>query len=160
MTQSSDKLTKLLQPLVSGLGYELVGIEWAADTAGRRVLRVYIDTKDGVTVDDCEVVSRQVSALLDVENPVSGSYLLEISSPGLERPLFTLKHFDRFRGSDVKVQLVQPREGRRRYQGRIIGVEADRVLLETSDGEREALPFGEIEKARLVPDYKEIMRRK
>ncbi len=160
MNQVSDKLTRLLEPVVTGLGYEMVGIEWSADTRGRRILRVYIDTEDGVTVDDCEKVSHQIGALLDVENLVSGTYMLEISSPGLDRPLFSLEHFQRFTGSAVRLQLFQPYAGQRRFRGIIEGVTDDTVLVRTPDGEVVPLPFELIEKARLVPDYKAIMKGK
>ncbi len=158
MSQSADKLTRLLEPVVTGLGYEMVGIEWSADTRGRKVLRIYIDAEDGITVDDCEQVSRQISALLDVENPVRGAYMLEVSSPGLDRPLFSLKHFERFMGESVRIHLHQPHEGQRRFKGTILTVENDRVVIGTSDGKQVAIPFEIIEKARLIPDYKAIMK--
>ncbi len=153
----TEALTQLLQPVVAGLGYELVGVEWCADTRGRRVLRVYIDVEDGVTVDDCEIVSQQISALLDVEDPIPGSYLLEVSSPGLDRPLFTLDHYRRFVGHRVRLNLSQPRAGRRRFSGVIEGVAGDRIRLRTVDG-LVSLPFEDIDKARLVPDYQAIMK--
>jgi len=153
----AEELIHLLQPVVVGLGYELVGVEWSADTRGRRVLRIYIDVEDGVTVDDCEIVSQQISALLDVEDPIPGSYLLEVSSPGLDRPLFTLEHYRRFVGHKVRLNLSRPRAGQRRFSGVIEGVTGDRIRLRTVDGPV-SLPFGDIDKARLVPDYQAIMK--
>ncbi|BCX89598.1 ribosome maturation factor RimP [Methylomarinovum tepidoasis] len=150
-------MIELLQPVVTGLGYELVGIEWAADTRGQRILRVYIDVEGGVTVDDCEQVSQQISALLDVEDPIPGHYVLEVSSPGIDRPLFTLDHYRRFRGEEARVLLAQPQDGQRRFRGVIEGVEDDRIRLKTRQG-TVFLPFDEIEKARLVPDYQAIMK--
>ena len=94
---SSDKLTNLLQPLVEDLGYEFVGIERSSNPKNP-VLIIYIDTPDGIAVEDCEKVSREVAALLDVEDPIPGQYRLEVSSPGLDRPLFTLEHFGQFTG--------------------------------------------------------------
>ncbi|BCX81817.1 ribosome maturation factor RimP [Methylomarinovum caldicuralii] len=150
-------MIELLQPVVTGLGYELVGIEWAADTRGQRILRVYIDVEGGVTVDDCEQVSQQISALLDVEDPIPGHYVLEVSSPGVDRPLFTLDHYRRFRGEEARVLLARPQDGQRRFRGVIEGVEDDRIRLKTRQG-TVSLPFDEIEKARLVPDYQAIMK--
>lgn len=156
MSQAKE-LIRLLQPVVAGLGYELVGVEWTSDTRGRRVLRVYIDVEDGVTVDDCEIVSQQISALLDVEDPIPGSYLLEVSSPGLDRPLFTLEHYRRFVGHKVRLTLSRPKAGQRRFSGVIEGVAEDQVRLRTVDG-TVSLPFEDIDKARLVPDYQAIMK--
>ncbi len=162
MSRASEKFTRLLKPVVTGLGYELVGVEWSADTRGRKILRVYIDIDDqnGITVDDCERVSHQVSALLDVENPVAGTYVLEISSPGLDRPLFSLEHFEKFIGEPVRIQLFQPHEGQRRFKGWILAVEKDQVTVQTADGKQVTIPFEMIEKARLIPDYKAIMKGK
>ncbi len=157
MSQASKALIELLEPVVTGLGYELVGVEWAADTRGQRILRVYIDVEGGVTVDDCERVSQQLSALLDVEDPIPGHYLLEVSSPGVDRPLFTLEHYRRFRGEEARVLLSQPVDGQRRFRGRIEGVEGDRVRLRTRQG-LVSLPLEDIDKARLVPDYQAIMK--
>ncbi len=156
MSQVED-LIQLLRPVVVGLGYELVGVEWTTDTRGRRVLRVYIDIEDGVTVDDCEIVSQQISALLDVEDPIPGSYLLEVSSPGLDRPLFTLDHYRRFVGHKVRLTLCRPRAGQRRFSGVIREVAGDRICLQTVSGSV-SLPFEDIDKARLVPDYQAIMK--
>ncbi len=153
----TEELTQLLRPVVVGLGYELVGVEWSADTRGQRVLRVYIDVEDGVTVDDCEIVSQQIGALLDVEDPIPGSYLLEVSSPGLDRPLFTLEHYRRFVGHKVRLSLSRPRAGQRRFSGVIEEVAGDQIRLRTVDGPV-SLPFGDIDKARLVPDYQAIMK--
>ncbi|WP_040574808.1 ribosome maturation factor RimP [Methylohalobius crimeensis] len=158
MSRVSDQLSELLAPVVTGLGYELIGIEWDSDSRGHRVMRIYIDAEDGITVDDCERVSNQVSALLDVEDPVSGSYLLEVSSPGIDRPLFTLDHFRRFVDQAVKLRLRQPRDGQRRFKGVIAGTEDDCLILRTDGGDEIALPIDNIDKARLVPDYKAILK--
>ena len=117
---------QLLEPTVEGLGFELVGVEFDGH---QRVLRIYIDHPDGITLDHCSEVSYQLSGLLDVEDPIPGRYQLEISSPGMDRPLFTLEHFARFLGSVVRIQLTSPIEGRRRFKARIEAVEGSDIVL-------------------------------
>jgi ribosome maturation factor RimP len=148
---SEATLTRLLQPLIQDLGYEFVGLEHSSNPKNRVVV-IYIDRPEGITVDDCENVSREVAALLDVEDPIPGHYSLEVSSPGLDRPLFTLEQFERFSGEEVKVSLYAPLEGRRKFKGRILGVANGRVRLD-QDGTEVELDMGNIAKARLVPDY-------
>ena len=144
-----DRLTRLVEPVVVGMGYELVGVEFDAH---QRTLRVYLDSETGVQVGDCSAVSHQLSGLLDVEDPIPGNYHLEVSSPGLDRPLFTPGHFDRFKGSLVRIQLVRPLDGRRRFKARLLGLEGDKVKL--LDGETQFdVPFESIDKARLVPEF-------
>ncbi len=150
MRQVDERLQRLLQPVVEMLGYELVGIEYFR-SGHHYILRIYIDKASGVTLDDCEIVSHQVSALLDVEDPIRGRYTLEVSSPGLDRPLFTAEHFQRFSGRQVKLRLVTPVNGRRNFKGLLQGLDAGKVTLEV-DGERLDLPLEDIERARLVPD--------
>ncbi|MGX2039804.1 ribosome maturation factor RimP [Methylocaldum sp. MU1018] len=144
-----DRLTGLIEPVVGGLGYELVGIEFDAH---RRVLRVYIDNEAGITLDDCTRVSYQVSGVLDVEDPVPGRYQLEISSPGLDRPLSRLEHFERFKGSLARLQLVRPIDGRRKFKAYLAGVEDNCVLIQEGS-EILRIPFESIEKARLAPEF-------
>jgi ribosome maturation factor RimP len=144
-------LRELLEPSVTGLGYEFVGVELVG-AGGRRVLRLYIDAQSGVDLADCERVSRQVSALLDVEDPIAGQYVLEVSSPGLDRPLFTPEHFRRFVGHEVKIVLKQAREGRRRFRGRLAGVRDDQAVVLIEDSEEHVLALSAIGKANLVPD--------
>lgn len=149
---TNEELSELLAPVIADLGLELVGIEFSPNS-GSSLLRVYIDEPErGITIDDCERVSREVSALLDVNDPVAGRYTLEVSSPGLERPLFTLQHFERFLGEVAKVNLNMPLEGRRRFQGPIRSVEGDRITIE-QDGVPVGITHANIAKARLVPDY-------
>ena len=152
---STDGLTRMLQPLVESLGYEFVGIEHSSNPKNA-VLRIYIDREQGIDLDDCSTVSREVAALLDVEDPVAGHYNLEISSPGLDRPLFTLAQFDQFAGEEIKVTLYAPEEGRRKFRGRILAVKAERIQLDLGDAEV-ALNISNIAKARLVPDYDSLM---
>ncbi len=157
MARASEQLIRLLAPVVSGLGYELVGVEWDLSPRGR-ILRVYIDVEDGVTLADCERVSAQLSALLDVEDPIAGAYLLEVSSPGIDRPLFTLDQYRRFLGQKVQIRLRLPLEGQRRFKGEIARVEEDRVIIQSEEGQRIAIPYEAIDKARLIPDYRAILK--
>ncbi len=147
----SDRLHELIEPVVSGLGCELWGIELNAH-GKHAFLKIYIDAEDGINVDDCARVSSQVSSVLDVEDPISGEYTLEVSSPGLDRRLFRLEHYAAFAGSDVKISLKRPYEGSRKYKGRLQGIEGDEVVL-YKDGEEFLFPFEEIDKANVVPDF-------
>ena len=142
-----ERLISLLEGPIEALGYELVELEFPP-----RLLRVYIDREGGVTVDDCEAVSRQVSAVLDVEDPIPGAYTLEVSSPGLDRPLRKAADFARFAGEQAKIELELPIDGRRRFAGTLKGCEAGEVNIEV-DGVLHKLPLGGIGKARLVPDF-------
>jgi len=134
---------------VEALGFEMVEAELSG---GRhhRTLRVYIDGPEGVTVDDCAAVSRQLSAILDVEDPITGSYTLEVSSPGLDRPLVTPADFRRFQGAMIKVRLLNALDGRRNFTGRLLETTPESVVMEV-DQERFNLPLAAIERARLVP---------
>jgi ribosome maturation factor RimP len=147
-----EEISALLAPAIAGLGLELVGIEFSTGAAGS-LLRVYIDEPErGVTIDDCERASREISALLDVNDPIAGRYTLEVSSPGLERPLFTPAHFERHLGETVKVGVNLPIDGRRRFQGLLREVDGDRIVVD-QDGKPVAIAHANIAKARLVPDY-------
>lgn len=150
MGQAVDKerLFAILEPPLAAMGFELADID--AHLGRRGLLRLYIDRAGGVTVDDCQRVSEQIGALLDVEDPLPGSYVLEVSSPGFDRRLRKLEHFERFSGERAKVELRDPLEGRRNFTGRLVGVEGSSVLLEV-DGELTRLPFGDIAVARLAP---------
>jgi len=149
ISKDSDRLTRLIEPIVAQLGYELVGIEFDGRS---RVLRVYIDRAEGIVVDDCSRVSYQLSGMLDVEDPIPGHYQLEVSSPGLDRPLFKLAHFERFIGSVATIRLRIAVDNRRRVKGRLVSVEGDDILVEEDSGTLR-LPFGAIERARLVPEF-------
>lgn len=151
MSDKSAEIVELLAPVVSALGLELLGIEFVA-SGHSALLRLYIDAPArAVTLDDCEAVSREVSAALDVHDPISSAYTLEVSSPGIDRPLFTAEQFGRHVGEQAKVALRLPTDGRRRLQGVIRGVEDDRITLLVDEREW-VVPHGNIEKARLVPD--------
>ncbi len=152
---SNSRLDKLVQPLVEELGYEFVGLEHSSNPKNA-MLRIYIDHEAGIDLDDCSKVSREVASLLDVEDPISGHYNLEISSPGLDRPLFTPEHYQQFVGEEVKLNLFAPEDGRRKFTGRILAVEGQSVQLSVDDIEIE-LSFGNIAKAKLVPDFDGLM---
>lgn len=150
MRKANPVLHDLLSPVVTAMGYELLGIEHIAQ--GRHsVLRIFIDQPAGITVEDCEQVSRQVSALLDVEDPIKGNYSLEVSSPGLDRPLFEAEHFARFIGEVAQIKLFFPFEGRRKFQGTIAAVDGEQIKLQVEDEEYE-FNLEDIDKAHLVPE--------
>ena len=142
-------LTELFEPVVEAMGYELVGVEFHA--AGRYgTLRVYIDREEGVSLDDCAAISHQISGILDVEEPIKQAYDLEISSPGIDRPLFKLADYERFSGELAKIKLSVAQQGRKNFKGRLQGViEPSQVAIEV-DGERFELPFADIARANLV----------
>jgi ribosome maturation factor RimP len=146
-----DNLVALLRPVVEGLGYELWELEYSPGR-GSGCLRLYIDAPAGISLDDCERVSRAVSGVLDAGDPLPGQYTLEVSSPGLERPLRTPEHFARYVGERVYVELVQPVAGQRRFRGVLLGAGGETIEIE-SDGRRQALPVGGIRKAQLAPEY-------
>jgi ribosome maturation factor RimP len=146
-----QQLQAILAPPVTALGYEFWGLEFHTH-ARQTMLRVFIDRAEGINVDDCALVSRQLSAVLDVEDPIAVEYTLEVSSPGMDRPLFTLEQFTRYIGEQVKVRLRTPFEGRRNFAGRLHGVEADEVVI--ADGDHEyLLPIEMIDKAHVVPQF-------
>jgi len=153
MAVATDILTKLLAPVVEGMGYELVGIEYLLrGPSGGGLLRIYIDHTNGITLDDCSRVSHQVSGVLDVEDPIGESYSLEISSPGLDRPLFGKRDFERFVGNRVALRMRTKIAGQRRFNGELRGVEGGDVLLVVDD-ELIRLPLEQIDKARVVPEF-------
>ena len=144
-----DELQTIVAPAVTALGFELWGLEHLSQ--GRHsLLRVYIDSDGGVTVDDCAEVSRQVSAVLDVEDPITGEYTLEVSSPGINRTLFRLEQYSGYIGEPLKLRLRTPFEGRRKFSGVLSAIEGDDVVLRIDD-EEYLLPFGIIEKAVVEP---------
>ena len=147
---TGEALAKLLEPAVMRMGYELVDLEVRLGGKGGLV-RLFIDKPDGIDLEDCERVSLAVSALLDVEDPVPGNYNLEVSSPGLDRKLTKLEHFQRFAGETVKVQMRFPIDGRRRFRGTLVTSDEDNIVVEV-DGESYRLPLKTIDTARLVPD--------
>ena len=146
-----ERLTNLLEPVVESLGYELILLEYVQG-GGDAVLRLFIDHADGIVVEDCEKVSREVAAVLDVEDPIRQAYNLEVSSPGLDRPLTKPAHFDRFAGDRARITLFDARNGQRRFNGMLIGMVEGQVSLRTDQG-TENFELTEIERAQLVPDF-------
>ena len=146
------KIGEMLEPGIRSMGYELVGVEYHGGGKGGGLLRVYIASEQGVTADDCQRVSYQVSGVLDVEDPIPGHYTLEVSSPGLDRLLFRPRDFERFAGRLTRVRMRFPIDGQRNFKGRLLGMREDRVMIEM-DGEQLSLPYEQIEQARLVPEY-------
>lgn len=151
MASIQERLTEMFEPVASALGCELWGVEYM--TQGRRaLLRVYIDKEGGIGVDDCERVSRQVSSVLDVEDPIQSEYTLEVSSPGMDRPLFKLEQYESSVGEVLAVRLRLPFEGRRKFTGLLKGVENEEIVLEV-DNEEYVLPYESIDKANIVPQF-------
>ena len=146
---TGDEFLKLHEPAVERLGYELADLEVRLGGKGG-LIRVFIDKPEGIDLDDCEKVSLAVSALLDVEDPVPGNYNLEVSSPGLDRKLTKVEHFQRFAGETVKVQMRFPIEGRRRFRGILVSSDEENIVVQV-DGESLSLPLKTIDTARLVP---------
>ncbi len=151
MRQDLQKLRRVLAAVVETMGYELVGVEFHA-RHDNSLLRIYIDGENGIALDDCQRVSHQLGGVLDVEDPIAGRYTLEISSPGLDRPLFEPRHFVRFAGSEVRIQLRELLDGRRKLVGRLLGMHDDDVAIIDSEGREWRVPLERIEKARLVPE--------
>jgi ribosome maturation factor RimP len=141
-------LTALMTPVVESMGYELVGVEFHG-SEHHGVLRVYIDQEAGITVDDCADVSRQISALLDVEDPIVQPYDLEVSSPGIDRPLFKLNDYQKFSGLKAKIKLGVALNGRKNFSGILQGVDQELVLIDV-DNEVFELPFHDIARANLI----------
>jgi ribosome maturation factor RimP len=151
MRQDPLHIGEMLEPGIRSMGYELVGVEYHGGRNGG-LLRVYIDSEEGISADDCQRVSYQVSGVLDVEDPIPGHYTLEVSSPGLDRMLFRPQDFERFAGHEVRVRMRFPIDGQRKFKGRLLGLADDTVMIE-QDGEQVSLPYEQIEQARLVPEY-------
>ena len=151
MKQAPEHLLNLIEPIVEGLGYECVGIDYNPHPK-HGLLRIYIDSENGVLVDDCTKVSHQVSGVLDVEDPIQGNYQLEVSSPGADRPFFKISQFERYIDSTVLVNLFKAISGRRKITGRIVKVADEIITLEEGEQTYE-VPFDAISKARLVPEY-------
>ncbi len=150
MRPHHDELRRLIEPAVKVLGYELVGIQYWPHGA-KTLLRVYIDRDEGISVADCERASHQISGVLDVYDPISGRYTLEVSSPGLNRPLFGVNDFERFKGRRITVKLDTPLHGRRNFNGVLLGC-CEGVVRIHADGLEHALPLEQIGTARLVPE--------
>jgi ribosome maturation factor RimP len=156
MAAARDRLVELLDPVVTGMGFEMVDLEVNAGRSGG-LLRVFIDSAAGITLDDCEAVSRRIGSVLDVADPMGGRYTLEVSSPGLDRRLVRPEHFDRFRGAEVTIKLRRLVDGRRKVRGTLVGRDED-VIEVFTEGSAFRVPLAEVDVARLVPDFKEPAR--
>lgn len=152
MHKAPAHLSELVRGVVEPMGYELVGVEYLARARGGHLLRIYIDSEQGVGLNDCERVSHQLGGVLDVEDPISVDYALEVSSPGLDRPLFEIAQFERFVGQVARVKLTTPLNGRSNFRGVIEAVADEDVVLQI-DGEPVRLPFALMASARLVPEF-------
>lgn len=151
MATLEQKLQQLLQEPIEDLGFELWGIE--CQRTGRYLtVRLYIDKQGGVSIDDCADVSRQVSAVLDVEDPIADKYNLEVSSPGLDRGLFTLAQYERYLGQDIMVHLRIPVQDRRKWQGKLVKIESDMLTL-LVDEQEQVFIFGNIQKANVIAKF-------
>ncbi len=149
MASKEQQIADMLGATVEALGFDLWGVEYLSQ--GRHsVVRVYIDGPRGITVDDCAAVSEQVGSVLDVEDPVSGEYTLEVSSPGVDRLLFRPEQYPGYVGETIELRLRSAFEGRRKFRGVLKGVEGDDVVVQVDDHEY-LLPYGTIEKARIQP---------
>jgi ribosome maturation factor RimP len=147
---SREQLIEMLEATVERLGFELADLELLDGVHG--LLRLYIDSEAGISLEDCEAVSRQVSAMLDVEDPIAGDYSLEVSSPGLNRRLVKAEHFERFAGENVKVKLKRLFEGRRNFKAKLVGYVEPNVILQEGKS-KFLIPLQEIDTARVVPKY-------
>ena len=144
-------LNALIEPIVESMGCELWGVEYVGAGKNARLV-VYIEKEEGIDVDDCARVSRQLSYVLDVEDTLDSKYTLEVSSPGIDRKLFKTEHYEVCVGERVSIHLIRPFEGRRRFKGLLCGVEEDDVVLRNGD-EEFLLPLTEIERAQVVPSF-------
>ena len=148
MATREEAIRKIVEPVVAALGFQLWGIEYLGQ--GRHtLLRVYLDKAGGINIEDCAEASRHISSILDVEDPISSEYTLEVSSPGLDRTLFTLEQMKAYVGSSVKLRLTENFEGRRNYAGVLKEVVKDEVVL-IADGNELVFPYERIEKANVV----------
>ncbi len=151
MKQAPEHLVNLIEPIVEGLGYECVGIEYNPHPKNG-LLRIYIDSESGILLEDCTKVSHQLSGMLDVEDPIADNYQLEVSSPGAERPFFKLSQFEKFIGSTITINVFKPIDKRRKLLGIIKKVDGEIIVLE-QNGQILEIPFQAMSKVRLVPDY-------
>ncbi len=151
MSSRQQELNALIAPVVEAMGCDLWGIEYQSQ--GRRaLLRIYIEKPDGVMLEDCEKVSRQVSSLLDVEDPILSQYTLEVSSPGMDRPLYTLAQYQQYIGEQIQVKLSRMFEKRKKIRGTLVGIEGDEIVVQVDD-EQYLLPMEVIERANVVPTF-------
>lgn len=152
MATKLERLYEMVTPAVEALGLELWGLEYQGQ-GKKTLLRIYIDSENGINVDDCANVSHQVSGVLEVEDPIKTEYTLEVSSPGVDRPLFFLSQYQKHAGEVINIRLHTAYEGRRKFQGALTGIEDDEIIMIVDDHEY-AFPFETIEKAHIVAQLK------
>lgn len=153
------EVERLIAPTLADMGYDIVRVMLSGDREARLQVMIERDDLSAITLDDCAAASRAASAILDVEDPIAEAYSLEVSSPGMDRPLTRLADFARFAGRAARIELGQPLAGRRRFSGRLLGVEGEAVLLDRG-GERFSLPFADLIKAKLIPTDEPIAARR
>jgi len=158
MRRVSPGIEAVIEPVVTGLGYQFVGAQFGQAENGQ-TLRVFIDTDNGVVVEDCVAVSKQLSAVLDVEDTISSAYQLEVSSPGIDRPLFTAAQFAEQEGETIKVKMAVSVDGRRNFKGRLIEVKNEAALVEV-DGIDYSLPVADVEEAHVIGQFPKSGRNK
>ena len=158
-SERSQQLRELLEPVVQSLGCELWGLEFHGAGRRRGLLRVYIDKPEGVVLEDCERVSRQLSSVLDVEDPIQSEYTLEVSSPGMDRPLYTAGQFQQYCGEQVQVKLRLPFNGRKQFSGLLTGVDDEKIKLMVAD-EEYLFPIETIDKTNVVPRFPAASKKK
>ena len=150
MSKRVEQLTALFAPVVEDLGFVLWGVEYIQGRGA--VVRGFIDHEDGITVDNCAAVSHEISGVLDVEDPISGEYNLEVSSPGMDRPIFELAQYADYIGEDVQLKLLAPVAGKRKLTAAIVAVDGETLVVEL-DGETLRIPYGQVDRARLQPRF-------
>lgn len=148
-----NQLTEMLAPVVESMGFVFWGLEHISQ-GKHSVLRIFIDHADGINVDHCAQVSRQISSVMDVEDPISSEYTLEVSSPGMDRPIFTLEQYESLAGNFVELRLRMAFDGRRKFKGFLVGIEQEDVVIRVDDNEY-LLPVELIEKANVIPQFKD-----
>lgn len=146
----AERARAVVEPIIESLGYEVVDVVFVKE-GPQRILRITIDHPDGIDLDACTRVSEAIDAPLDEADPIPGSYSLEVSSPGLDRPLYKPQHFERFAGREVEVRTYAPIDGRKNWRGILVGLQGDELALQV-DGAEVRLPFDQVSRARLVPD--------
>ena len=148
----TQALAQRFTEVLADLGLECIGVEFTP-SQGQSTLRVFLDIEGReINVEDCEAASREISAMLDVEDPIPGHYVLEVSSPGIDRPLFSAAQFAKVAGTEVKILLKAPLDGRRRLRGNVVSVEGERISLE-AEGKTFEFDHDAVESARVVPDW-------
>ncbi len=150
MSLEAKRMTDIIEPAVNAAGYELLGVDYFPH--GRNsILRVYIDSPNGINIDDCEKASRQISSILDVEDPIHGKYQLEVSSPGIDRPLFKIEHYQQQLNHSVKIKLRIPINGQKHFKGKLLKADASNIQLEC-ETEIITISYKQIQKGRLLAE--------